>query len=251
MDGVALRRLAWRLEKTGTDLVVAPALMEVAGPRISIRPAAGLSLLHVDHPEISGLRRLVKSLFDRIGAGLLLLVLVPLFVGVTAAIRTSSPGPAFFRQTRVGRDGAEFTIYKFRTMGTDAERQKIDLSSDERGVLFKIRNDPRVTPLGSWLRRRSLDELPQLINVMFGHMSLVGPRPPLPEEVARYGDDVRRRLLVKPGMTGLWQVSGRSDLSWEESVRLDLRYVESWSLTLDLQILWKTWSAVARGAGAY
>jgi exopolysaccharide biosynthesis polyprenyl glycosylphosphotransferase len=230
---------------------VAPALMEVAGPRISIRPAAGLSLLHVDHPEISGLRRLVKSLFDRIGAGLLLLVLVPLFVGVTAAIRTSSPGPAFFRQTRVGRDGAEFTIYKFRTMGADAERQKIDLSSDERGVLFKIRNDPRVTPLGAWLRRRSLDELPQLINVMFGHMSLVGPRPPLPEEVARYGDDVRRRLLVKPGMTGLWQVSGRSDLSWEESVRLDLRYVESWSLTLDLQILWKTWSAVARGAGAY
>ncbi|WP_089213082.1 sugar transferase [Streptosporangium subroseum] len=251
MDGVALRRLAWRLEKTGTDLVVAPALMEVAGPRISIRPAAGLSLLHVDHPEISGLRRLVKSLFDRIGAGLLLLVLLPLFAGVTAAIRTSSPGPAFFRQTRVGRDGAEFTIYKFRTMGADAERQKIDLSSDERGVLFKIRNDPRVTPLGARLRRRSLDELPQLINVMLGHMSLVGPRPPLPEEVARYGDDVRRRLLVKPGMTGLWQVSGRSDLSWEESVRLDLRYVESWSLTLDLQILWKTWSAVARGAGAY
>jgi lipopolysaccharide/colanic/teichoic acid biosynthesis glycosyltransferase len=176
---------------------------------------------------------------------------LPLLVGVMAAIRTSSPGPAFFRQTRVGRDGAEFTIYKFRTMGADAERQKIDLSSDERGVLFKIRNDPRVTPLGAWLRRHSLDELPQLINVMLGHMSLVGPRPPLPEEVARYGDDVRRRLLVKPGMTGLWQVSGRSDLSWEESVRLDLRYVEGWSLTLDLQILWKTWSAVARGAGAY
>lgn len=251
MDGVALRRLAWRLEKTGTDLIVAPALMEVAGPRISIRPAAGLPLLHVDHPEISGLRRLVKNLFDRIGAGLLLLALLPLFVGMTAAIRSSSPGPAFFRQTRVGRDGAEFTIYKFRTMGADAERLKIDLSSDERGVLFKIRNDPRVTPLGAWLRRHSLDELPQLINVVLGHMSLVGPRPPLPEEVARYGDDVRRRLLVKPGMTGLWQVNGRSDLSWEESVRLDLRYVESWSLTLDLQILWKTWSAVARGAGAY
>jgi exopolysaccharide biosynthesis polyprenyl glycosylphosphotransferase len=251
MDGVALRRLAWRLEKTGTDLVVAPALMEVAGPRISIRPAAGLPLLHVEHPEISGLRRLVKNLFDRIGAGLLLLMLLPLLVGMMAAIRTSSPGPAFFRQTRVGRDGSEFTIYKFRTMGADAEHRKIDLSSDERGVLFKIRNDPRVTPLGAWLRRHSLDELPQLINVVFGHMSLVGPRPPLPEEVARYGDDVRRRLLVKPGMTGLWQVSGRSDLSWEESVRLDLRYVESWSLTLDLQILWKTWSAVARGAGAY
>ncbi|MFJ2028782.1 sugar transferase [Streptosporangium sp. NPDC087985] len=251
MDGVALRRLAWRLEKTDTDLVVAPALMEVAGPRITIRPAAGLPLLHVDHPEITGMRQVVKNLFDRIGAGLLLVVLLPLFVGLVVAVRTSSPGPAFFRQRRVGRGGTEFTIYKFRTMGIDAEQQRIDLAGDGQGVLFKIRKDPRVTPLGARLRRHSLDELPQLINVLLGHMSLVGPRPPLPDEVARYGDDVRRRLLVKPGMTGLWQVSGRSDLSWEESVRLDLRYVENWSLTLDLQILWKTWSAVARGAGAY
>ncbi|MEV4180869.1 sugar transferase [Streptosporangium canum] len=251
MDGLALRRLAWRLEKTDTDLVVAPALMEVAGPRITIRPAAGLPLLHVDHPEIAGLRQVVKNLFDRVGAGLLLVVLLPLLVGLVAAVRMSGPGPAFFRQTRVGRGGTEFTIYKFRTMGADAERQRIDLSGDGQGVLFKIRKDPRVTPLGARLRRHSLDELPQLINVVLGHMSLVGPRPPLPDEVARYGDDVRRRLLVKPGMTGLWQVSGRSDLSWEESVRLDLRYVENWSLTLDLQILWKTWSAVARGAGAY
>lgn len=251
MDGVALRRLAWRLEKTQTDLVVAPALMEVAGPRITIRPAAGLPLLHVDHPEIAGLRQLVKNLFDRVGAGLLLVALAPLLVGLLLAVRASGPGPALFRQRRVGRDGAEFTIYKFRTMSTDAERRKIDLVGDGHGVLFKIRNDPRVTPLGARLRRHSLDELPQLLNVLLGHMSLVGPRPPLPEEVARYGDDVRRRLLVRPGMTGLWQVSGRSDLSWEESVRLDLRYVENWSLTLDLQILWKTWSAVARGAGAY
>ncbi|GAA2861898.1 sugar transferase [Streptosporangium fragile] len=251
MDGVALRRLAWRLEKTDTDLIVAPALMEVAGPRITIRPAAGLPLLHVDHPEISGLRQVVKNLFDRVGAGLLLVVLLPLLAGVTVAVRASGPGPVFFRQTRVGRGGAEFTMYKFRTMRADAEQWKIDLCSDGEGVLFKIRNDPRVTPIGAWLRRHSVDELPQLINVLLGHMSLVGPRPPLPEEVARYGDDVRRRLLVRPGMTGLWQVSGRSDLSWEESVRLDLRYVESWSLTLDLQILWKTWSAVARGAGAY
>ncbi|WP_436761731.1 sugar transferase [Streptosporangium sp. V21-05] len=251
MDGVALRRLAWQLEKTDTDLIVAPALMEVAGPRTTIRPAAGLPLLHVDHPEISGLRQVLKNLFDRAGAGLLLAALLPLLAGVAVAVRASGPGPAFFRQTRVGRDGAEFTIYKFRTMRVDAERRKIALSSDGPGVLFKIRDDPRVTPLGARLRRHSLDELPQLINVVLGHMSLVGPRPPLPEEVARYGDDVRRRLLVKPGMTGLWQVSGRSDLSWEESVRLDLRYVESWSLMLDLQILWKTWSAVARGAGAY
>lgn len=251
MDGVALRRLAWRLEKTDTDLVVAPALMEVAGPRITIRPVAGLPLLHVEHPEITGMRQVVKNLFDRIGAGLLLVALLPLLAGLAAAVRMSGPGPAFFRQRRVGRGGAEFTIYKFRTMGVDAERQRIDLTGDGQSVLFKIRKDPRVTPLGARLRRHSLDELPQLINVVLGHMSLVGPRPPLPDEVARYGDDVRRRLLVKPGMTGLWQVSGRSDLSWEESVRLDLRYVENWSLTLDLQILWKTWSAVARGSGAY
>ncbi|WP_271220131.1 sugar transferase [Streptosporangium carneum] len=251
MDGVALRRLAWRLERTATDLVVAPALMEVAGPRITIRPAAGLPLLHVDHPELAGLRQLLKNLFDRVGAGLLLVALAPLFAVLAVAVRASSPGPVFFRQRRVGRDGAEFTIYKFRTMAVDAERRRADLAGDGRSMLFKIRNDPRITPLGARLRRHSLDELPQLINVVFGQMSLVGPRPPLPEEVARYGDDVRRRLLVKPGMTGLWQVSGRSDLSWEESVRLDLRYVENWSLTLDLQILWKTWSAVARGAGAY
>ncbi|WP_230878371.1 sugar transferase [Planomonospora sp. ID67723] len=251
MDGTALRRLAWRLEKTRTDLVVAPALMEVAGPRTTIRPVAGLPLLHVDHPELVGLRQVVKNLFDRLGAGVLLVALTPLLLALALAVRLSGPGPVLFRQTRVGRDGAMFTIYKFRTMEADAERRKITLVSDGRGVLFKIREDPRVTPLGAWLRRRSLDELPQLINVMLGDMSLVGPRPPLPEEVARYGDDVRRRLLVKPGMTGLWQVSGRSDLTWEESVRLDLRYVENWSLTLDLQILWKTWSAVARGAGAY
>ncbi|MFC4058462.1 sugar transferase [Planomonospora corallina] len=251
MDGAALRRLAWRLERTRTDLVVAPALMDVAGPRTSIRPVAGLPLLHVDHPELVGVRRVLKSLSDRVGAGLLLVVLLPLLLALALAVRMSGPGPVLFRQTRVGRGGAEFTIYKFRTMVSDAERRKIALVSDDGGVLFKIRHDPRVTPLGAWLRRHSLDELPQLINVVRGDMSLVGPRPPLPEEVARYGDDVRRRLVVRPGMTGLWQVSGRSDLSWEESVRLDLRYVENWSLMLDLQILWKTWSAVARGAGAY
>jgi lipopolysaccharide/colanic/teichoic acid biosynthesis glycosyltransferase len=181
----------------------------------------------------------------------LLVLLSPLLTGLAIAVRVTSPGPALFRQTRVGRDGRLFTIVKFRTMRRGAERQKITLVSDGDGPLFKIRNDPRVTPLGAFMRRHSLDELPQLINVTLGHMSLVGPRPPLPEEVARYGDDVRRRLLVRPGLTGLWQVNGRSDLSWEESVRLDLRYVENWTLMLDLQILWKTWSAVARGQGAY
>ncbi len=251
MDGLALRRLAWRLEATQTELVVAPALMEVAGPRTMIRPAAGLPLLHVEHPELTGARQLVKNVFDRLVAAVLLVLLAPLLAGLAVAVRATSPGPALFRQVRIGRDGRPFTIVKFRTMRRGSEYQKITLVSDGDGPLFKIRNDPRVTPLGMFLRRHSLDELPQLLNVLLGHMSLVGPRPPLPEEVAGYGDDVRRRLLVRPGLTGLWQVSGRSDLSWEESVRLDLRYVENWSLMLDLQILWKTWSAVARGQGAY
>nr|WP_062338899.1 sugar transferase [Herbidospora sakaeratensis] len=251
LDGSALRRLAWRLEKSRTDLVVAPALMEVAGPRTTIRPVAGMPLLHVEHPELAGGRRLVKNVFDRVVAGLGLLLVSPLFLLIAVAVRATSPGPAFFRQTRVGKDGRTFTIVKFRTMGVDAENRKVELASDRDGVLFKIRHDPRVTRVGAFLRRHSLDELPQLVNVVKGDMSLVGPRPPLPEEVARYGDDVRRRLLVRPGMTGLWQVSGRSDLSWEEAVRLDLRYMENWSLTLDLQIMWKTWSAVARGSGAY
>lgn len=253
LDGVALRRLAWQLEKDEVDLVVAPALMEVAGPRTSIRPVAGLPLLHVEHPELTGGRRLAKSAFDRAGAAAALVLLSPLLAFVAIAIRTGSTGPALFRQTRVGRDGREFTVLKFRTMVVDAERHKAALVrfNEHDGVLFKLRKDPRVTRTGSWLRRYSFDELPQLINVLRGDMSLVGPRPPLPEEVAQYGDDVRRRLVVRPGMTGLWQVSGRADLSWEESVRLDLRYVENWSLTLDLQILWKTWSAVARGSGAY
>lgn len=251
LDGSALRRLAWRLERSRTDLVVAPALMEVAGPRTTIRPVAGMPLLHVEHPELAGGRRLIKNVFDRVVAGLGLILVSPLFLAVAVAVKATSPGPAFFRQTRVGKDGATFTIVKFRTMGVDAESRKVELVSDADGVLFKVRNDPRVTRVGAFLRRHSLDELPQLVNVVKGDMSLVGPRPPLPQEVARYGDDVRRKLLVRPGMTGLWQVSGRSDLSWEEAVRLDLRYMENWSLTLDLQIMWKTWSAVARGSGAY
>ncbi len=253
MDGVELRRLAWALEKNGTDLIVASALMEVAGPRTSIRPVAGLPLLHVEHPELEGGRRLLKGAFDRCAAALALVLLSPLFLVLTVLIRSEGGGPALFTQTRVGRGGAEFTVYKFRTMvvGADALKETLRPRNEHDGVLFKMRRDPRVTPVGAWLRRYSLDELPQLVNVVRGEMSLVGPRPPLPEEVAQYGHDVRRRLVVKPGMTGLWQVSGRSDLSWEESVRLDLRYVENWSLTLDIQILWKTWSAVIRGAGAY
>ncbi|TDC69652.1 sugar transferase [Actinomadura sp. GC306] len=253
MDGVALRRLAWQIERDDVELVVAPALMDVTGPRISIRPVSGLPLLHVEHPELDGGRKIFKGLFDRTAALGGLVLLSPLLLVVAVLIKMTSSGPVLFRQARVGRGGREFTVLKFRTMVQDAEARKVELleRNENDGVLFKIREDPRITRVGRWLRRYSLDELPQLINVLRGEMSLVGPRPPLPEEVAQYGGDVYRRLVVKPGLTGLWQVSGRSDLSWDESVRLDLRYVDNWTLALDLQIMWKTWSAVFRGSGAY
>jgi exopolysaccharide biosynthesis polyprenyl glycosylphosphotransferase len=253
MDGVALRRLAWQIERDDIELVVAPALMDVTGPRISIRPVSGLPLLHVEHPELDGGRKVFKGLFDRTAALGGLLALSPLMLIVALLIKATSAGPVMFRQVRVGRGGREFTVLKFRTMVQDAEARKVELmaANENDGVLFKIREDPRITRVGRWLRRYSLDELPQLFNVLRGEMSLVGPRPPLPEEVAQYGGDVYRRLVVKPGLTGLWQVSGRSDLSWEESVRLDLRYVDNWTLAMDLQIMWKTWSAVVRGSGAY
>ncbi len=253
MSGVRLRELAWALEKRGTDLCVAPALLDVAGPRTSIRPVAGLPLLHMDHPEFTGARRVIKSAFDKVLALSALALAVPVFLVIPMIIWLGDGGPPFFRQTRVGQHGRPFTVFKFRTMVRDAEARKAQLtaSNEHDGVLFKIRNDPRVTRVGYWLRRWSLDELPQLVNVLLGDMSMVGPRPALPEEAAAYGDQVRRRLVVKPGITGLWQVNGRSDLPWEESVRLDLRYVENWSLALDLQILWKTLSAVRRGSGAY
>ena len=253
MSGVRLRELAWALEKRGTDLCVAPALLDVAGPRTTIRPVAGLPLLHMDHPEFTGGRRVIKSAFDKMLALSALAVAAPLFLVIPLVIWIGDGDPPFFRQTRVGQHGRPFTVFKFRTMVRDAEDRKAQLATSNEcdDVLFKIRCDPRVTKVGSWLRRWSVDELPQLFNVLFGDMSMVGPRPALPGEAAAYGEQVRRRLAVKPGITGLWQVSGRSDLPWEESVRLDLRYVENWSLALDLQILWKTLSAVRRGSGAY
>jgi exopolysaccharide biosynthesis polyprenyl glycosylphosphotransferase len=254
MSGPRLRRLAWDLEGTDIDLVVNPGLIEVAGPRLHIRPVSGLPLLHVEEPQFTGVRRLVKGAVDRTAAAFGLLLLSPALLVIALTIRLTSRGPAFFVQTRIGKDGREFTMLKFRTMVVNAEAQRVALvEQNERseGLLFKIRKDPRVTPVGRVLRKFSADELPNLVNVLTGSMSLVGPRPPLPEEVALYGDDVRRRLLVKPGMTGLWQISGRSDLTWDESVRLDLRYVENWSLALDLMILWKTAGAVFRSSGAY
>jgi exopolysaccharide biosynthesis polyprenyl glycosylphosphotransferase len=253
MNGIRLRSLAWELEKTGTDLCVSPALLDVAGPRTTIRPTAGLTLLHVDHPQLSGFRLLVKGLFDRCMAAAALILLFPLMAVLALTIWLHDRGPVLFTQTRVGKDGRAFRIYKFRTMVVDAEKRRDELASsnDNDGILFKIRKDPRITAVGAHLRRWSVDELPQLVNVFLGDMSLVGPRPALPDEAAQYADHVRRRLVVKPGLTGLWQVNGRADLSWEESVRLDLRYVENWSFALDLQILWKTVSVLMRGSGAY
>ncbi|PRY12960.1 sugar transferase [Kineococcus rhizosphaerae] len=253
LDGPVLRTLGWELEGTRADLVVAPALTDIVGPRVVIRPVSGLPLLHVERPELHGIRHAGKALFDRGSALAGLLLLSPLFLLVAVLIKLDSPGPVFFRQTRVGRDGREFSMVKFRSMVVDAERLLIDLrnQSEGNGLLFKMHQDPRVTRVGARLRRYSLDELPQLFNVVGGSMSLVGPRPPLPREVAEYGDDLRRRLLVKPGLTGLWQVSGRSDLDLEESTRLDLQYVENWSPAFDVMILAKTAQAVFGGRGAY
>jgi exopolysaccharide biosynthesis polyprenyl glycosylphosphotransferase len=248
-----LRSLSWQLEGTGLELLVAPGLIEVAGPRLHIRPFDGLPLLAVEQPRFEGWRRVVKGAIDRSVALGALVVLAPVFGMLALAVRLSGPGPVLYRQQRVGLGGQHFTILKFRSMVQGADQQVAGLSdgNDADGLLFKIRHDPRVTPVGRWLRRLSLDELPQLINVLAGHMSLVGPRPPLPDEVARYDTSVSRRLLVKPGLTGLWQISGRSDLPWEEAVQLDLRYVENWSLALDVQILWKTARAVVTASGAY
>ncbi len=249
-----LRRFAWELEGSDVDVLVTPNLTDVSGPRISVRPLGGLPLLHVEQPEFTGVRRVLKGAFDRGLALLALLLLWPLMLAIGIAVRLDSSGPALFRQERVGRGGKRFSMVKFRSMSQDAEQRLVDLRAEnvhQEGPLFKVHDDPRITRVGGWLRRTSLDELPQLWNIFRGNMSLVGPRPPLPREVAQYGDDVQRRLLVKPGLTGLWQISGRSDLSWEESVRLDLYYVENWSLFFDLSILFRTVRAVLAGSGAY
>jgi exopolysaccharide biosynthesis polyprenyl glycosylphosphotransferase len=249
----ALRRISWELEGSGMHLIVAPEVTDIAGPRILVRPLNGLPLLHVEEPTFSGATRLLKGVMDRMLASLMLLLLSPLLLVIAAAVRLCDRGPVFFRQVRVGHLGREFTLWKFRTMrvGAELERDALHEQNEHDGPLFKMRADPRVTRVGRRLRRYSLDELPQLLNVIGGSMSLVGPRPPLPAEVAEYPDDMRRRLLVKPGITGLWQVSGRSDLSWEDAVRLDLHYVENWSVTLDILLLWKTVGIVLRGSGAY
>ncbi|MEO5852667.1 MAG: sugar transferase [Nocardioides sp.] len=248
-----LRRLGWQLEARGTSLFLGTGMLDVAPARTTVSRLAGLHVVRVRPARRLGPRRAAKELWERGAAALLLLVLSPVLLGVALLVRLDSPGPAIFRQRRVGRDGRVFVMLKFRTMTTDAETLAAGLldHNDCDGVLFKMHRDPRITRAGRVLRRYSLDELPQLLNVAGGQMALVGPRPALPKEVDRYDHDPRRRLAVKPGLTGLWQVSGRSDLSWDESVRLDLLYVDNWSLALDLSIMARTAGAVLRARGAY
>ena len=249
-----IRQLGWQLEGSGRSLVMAPGLTEVAGPRVHVSPVEGLPLMWVDQPQFTGFRRAVKRLLDLTVGALILVLTVPLVLVVAVAVKVTSPGPVFFRHRRVGTEGREFVVYKFRSMYRDADLRLSKLMSEHAGgdaIWFKLREDPRVTPVGRFLRRFSLDEIPQVLNVMRGEMSLVGPRPQVQHEVALYDEAIRRRLLVKPGLTGLWQVSGRSDLSFEDSVRLDLFYVENWSLSLDLAIMARTAVAVLRSRGAY
>lgn len=248
-----LQTLTWQVERLGVNLFVAPSIMEVAGPRLSIHPVEGVSLMSIQYPTLRGAKRVVKDVYDVALSAVALIVLAPLLAAIALAIKIDSPGPVLFRQTRVGRLGEPFSIVKFRSMVPDAEarRHEVEGLNEGAGPLFKTRNDPRVTRVGAMLRRTSLDELPQLWNVFRGDMSLVGPRPFLPGEVVTFDPTSRRRLFVKPGITGMWQISGRSDLSWDESVRADIRYVENWTLGLDALILWKTLGVVARGDGAY
>ncbi|WP_285115402.1 sugar transferase [Leifsonia sp. fls2-241-R2A-40a] len=252
-SGDFVRKLAWKLEGTATELVLASPLTDVAGPRIHFRPVEGLPLIHVEIPQFEGGKHVLKRAFDFFASGIALLILAPLFIAIAIAVKLDDNGPVIFAQERVGRNGEHFKMFKFRSMVIDAEARLAELqaNNDGKGLLFKMKHDPRVTRVGHTLRKFSLDELPQLVNVFLGDMSLVGPRPPLPSEVEGYENHVHRRLYIKPGLTGMWQVNGRSDLSWEESVRLDLYYVENWSLTGDLVIMWRTVKVLTHPVGAY
>jgi exopolysaccharide biosynthesis polyprenyl glycosylphosphotransferase len=251
-----VKQISWSLEAGRQHLVLAPSIIDIAGPRIHTRPVSGLPLIHVETPRFSRGQRVTKRTMDLILSIAGVILISPVLIFLAMAVRLSSQGPVLFRQTRVGLRGDEFTMLKFRSMVVNAEDLLEQLERQQRDsgneVLFKMKNDPRVTPIGRIMRKFSLDELPQLLNVLGGSMSLVGPRPPLPKEVAQYAHHVHRRFLVKPGITGLWQVSGRSTLSWEQTVRLDLSYVENWSLIGDFGILAKTVkAALAPGETAH
>ncbi|WP_240796249.1 exopolysaccharide biosynthesis polyprenyl glycosylphosphotransferase [Streptomyces sp. RFCAC02] len=254
LTGERLRRLGWSVHDAGLTLSVASGLTDVAPRRVSVSTAAGLTFLHVAPPLRRGPQPAAKAVLDRAAAAVALVALAPLLLLLALAVRCDSRGPVLHRQTRVGLQGEPFTLWKFRTMVPDAEARRpgLEAANEYRGgPLFKIRRDPRVTRVGRLLRRTSLDELPQLVNVVRGQMALVGPRPPLPDEVARYGPVELRRLLVRPGLTGPWQVSGRADLSWDEGLALDLHYTDNWSVTGDLDVLARTFRAVLDGRGAY
>jgi len=252
-DAGYIKHLSWQLEGTAAELILSSRLVDVAGPRISLRQVDGLPLIHVKIPAFEGGQHLLKRALDIFVSTVALILIAVVLPVIAVAIKVDSPGPVFFRQKRVGRDGHEFWMLKFRTMSMTAEQELESLraSNQAAGPLFKIKTDPRVTRTGRFLRRYSLDELPQFWNVIVGHMSVVGPRPPLPSEVTLYDGTVFRRLYIKPGITGVWQVGGRSDLSWDESVRLDLRYVENWSVMNDLMIMWQTVKVMFRPNGAY
>jgi exopolysaccharide biosynthesis polyprenyl glycosylphosphotransferase len=249
-----VRELSWNLESGRQHLIVAPSLTDIGGPRIHMRPVAGLPLIHVETPKYTVRQRFTKRSFDILGSVCLSVILLPVFLVLTVAVKLSSKGPAFYKQERVGRGGRHFSMLKFRSMVIDADDELASLLK-EQGTdgtpLFKVQDDPRVTPVGKVLRKYSLDEFPQIFNVLLGDMSLVGPRPQRDGEVALYDEAARRRLNAKPGMSGLWQVSGRSNLTWEDAIRLDLYYVENWSLAGDIAILAKTVREVIAPKGAY
>ncbi|GHJ42040.1 exopolysaccharide biosynthesis polyprenyl glycosylphosphotransferase [Streptomyces sp. TS71-3] len=251
--GERLRRLSWGMHDAGLELALVPGLVDVSVKRLETGSAAGMALLRIAPPLRHGVQPALKHALDRVAAALGMLLLSPLLLAIALAVRLGSPGPVLYRHERIGRGGAPFTMWKFRTMvaGADARKAELAGENEQDGPVFKMRCDPRVTRVGGLLRRTSLDELPQLANVLRGEMSLVGPRPPLAEEVAHYTAVERRRLAVRPGMTGLWQVGGRSDLSWDEAVQLDLSYVDNWSFTSDLDVMTRTVRAVVDGRGAY
>ncbi|RZT25344.1 exopolysaccharide biosynthesis polyprenyl glycosylphosphotransferase [Mycobacterium sp. BK558] len=248
-----LRKLIWDLEPMGVDLMVCPGVVDVALSRLVVRPISGLPLLQIEKPQYRGAKRFQKRAFDFCFAFAALTATLPILIVAAILIKITSRGPVFYCAERIGIDGRPFSMLKFRSMVADADQQ-IDYlmaRNESDGLLFKIHADPRVTPVGRVLRRFSIDELPQFINVLRQEMSVVGPRPPLRREVEAYDCDVLRRLLVKPGITGLWQVSGRSDLSWDRSVRLDLSYVDNWSMVGDILIIAKTLRAIVQRTGAY
>ncbi|NKS79398.1 exopolysaccharide biosynthesis polyprenyl glycosylphosphotransferase, partial [Rhodococcus hoagii] len=252
-DTRGIRSLVWELEPHDVDLVVAPGVVGRGGTAAGDATVAGFPLIHVEKPNYHGAKRFGKSAFDFCFSLFALVLVSPVMLMIAIAVKATSKGPVLYRSERIGLDGKPFQMLKFRTMVDGADKQVAALLGENEGagVLFKMKHDPRITPVGRFLRKFSLDELPQFLNVLRREMSVVGPRPPLRREVDAYDGEVRRRLLVKPGLTGLWQVSGRSDLSWDETVRLDLSYVENWSMMQDILIVGKTVRAVAAGSGAY